>query len=98
MVPAVHAPASEVPSVHLGAALLALPAAATALAGTALTETGLQVFGSVSAAIILAAFALVWRAIKSSNAHEVEAIVRRVVREEMANVNHRLDRLEDDAR
>ena len=97
MVPTV-APTSEVTSVHFGAALLALPAAATALAGTALTDTGLQVFGSVTAAIILGAFALVWRAIKSSNAHEVEAIVRRVVREEMQDVKHRIDRLEDDAR
>lgn len=70
---------------HLGLALLAAPFAAIGLVATAVTDSGLAIFTTVAAATILAAFALLWKAIVRVLRDEV----RQIVRDELHQTGHR---------
>ena len=71
---------------HLGLALLAAPFAAIGLVATgAVTDSGLAIFTTVAAATILAAFALLWKAIVRVLRDEV----RQIVRDELHQAGHR---------
>jgi membrane protein implicated in regulation of membrane protease activity len=82
------------PDVYFAAALLAVPFAAIAVAGTALTDTGLQVVGTITAGVVVAALAFVWRAIRTANKADTQAIVREENARQLAPILERLDRFE----
>ena len=79
---------------YLGAALLAVPGMSYVVAGTVLRDTGVTVIGGATTAVVVAALVFVWRAIRTSNRVDTQAVVRDELRAQLEPLLKRLDHVE----